>query len=136
MDKIGRKDFDGWIRIKKKLHTDGKLRIIKNGEVWWCAVGENVGSEICGKGETFARPVLVLRKLNRLSFIGIPLTSKKHKGSWYVSFRFKCKPQIAVVAQVENISVYRLYSKIGEVPNSDLELVREGLIGLLAKNIP
>lgn len=136
MDKSGKKDFSGWIEIKKKIHEDGKVRNIREGEVWWCAIGENVGSEICGKGKTFARPVLIIKKLSQLNFIGIPLTSKKHKGSWYVEFEFKKKVQIAVVAQVENVSVYRLYGKMGEVPNSDLELVRNGLGRLLIKNIP
>ncbi len=131
-----RKDFKRWIVIKEKLDYVGELRTINDGEVWWCAVGENVGSEICGKGETFARPVLVLRKLSKYNFVGIPLTSKKHEGSWYVCFKFKKRLQTAVVSQVENISVYRLYSKIGRVPNSDLELVKEGLMRLIAKNIP
>ena len=136
MYRDGKKDFNGWIIIKEKLHNDGSIHRIKVGEVWWCAVGENIGSEICGKGKTFARPVLILRKLSGNNFIGIPLTSKKHKGNWYVNFEFKGKSQVAVVSQVENISVYRLYSKMGEVPNSDLELVRNGLIDLLVKNIP
>ena len=38
---------------------------------------------------------------------------------------------IAVVAQVENISSYRLYSKMGEVPESDLNMVRMALVLLI-----
>ena len=136
MDKFGKKDFNGWIEIKKKLHEDKKIRVMREGEIWWCAVGENVVSEICGKGKTFARPVLILRKLGKLDFMGVPLTSKRHKGSWYVEFGFKGKTQVAVVAQVENVSIYRLYSKIGRVPNSVLEAVTEGLVRLITKNIP
>ena len=138
MDNIGRKDFDGWIAVKKRLHYKGGLRNIKDGDIWWCAIGENVGSEICGKGKTFARPVLVTRKLDRYSFVGVPLTSKKHYGSWYANFEFQNRKQIAIVAQVETISVQRLYSKMGKVPNSDLEMVRAKLCDLVCgeKNIP
>lgn len=136
MDKNGNKDFKGWIIIKDKIHDNGKIRVIRNGEIWWCAVGENVGTEICGKGKIFARPVLILRKLNKYSFIGVPLTSKHHKGSWYVTFDFKNRLQTAIVSQVENISVFRLYNKIGEVPDSDLESVRDGLFNLFLKNTP
>ena len=136
MYKNGKKDFYGWIKIKKKLHYSGKIRVIKEGEIWWCAIGENIGSEICGKGETFARPILVLKKLSKYNFIGIPLTSKNHQGDWYVDFLFNNRIQIDVIAQVENTSIYRLYSKIGEVPNSDLISVRNGLIKLIQKNIP
>ena len=135
MNKSGKKDFDGWIKLKKKLHYGGKVRVIKSGEIWWCAIGENVGSEICGKGEIFARPVLILRKLSKFNFIGVPLTSKNHKGSWYVGFEFRNKLQTAVISQIENISIYRLYNKIGEIPNSDLKLVEDGLVKLI-KNTP
>ena len=100
-------------------------------------MGENVGTEINGKSKTFARPVLVIRKLSRYSFIGVPLTSQKHEGSWYSSFEFQNKRQVAVLAQVRNFSVSRLYRKMGVVPESDLELVRNGLASLiLGKNNP
>ena len=133
MNRTSRKDFDGWIKLKKKIHFDGVLRTIREGEVWWCRVGENVGKEICGKGKDFLRLVLIIYKLSRYNFIGIPLTSKEHKGSWYVRFRFKNKDEYAVVAQVENISVYRLHHKMGEVPESDLENVITGLCRLFEK---
>ncbi len=80
MNQNGKKDFDGWIKIKKEIHFKGSIRTIKEGEIWWCKIGENVGKEICGKGKDFLRPVLIVRKLNKYSFIGIPLTSKEHEG--------------------------------------------------------
>ena len=133
MNKYGKKDFRGWIIIKERIHNTKRPRTFNNGEVWWCAVGENVGSEICGKGKTFARPVVVARKLDRYSFIGVPLTSKEHEGSWYVDFIFQNKKQIAVVAQTEYISVFRLYDKIGRLPQSDLDLIKTGIINLISK---
>ena len=138
MDRIGRKDFDGWMVIKKKLHYGGSLRRIKDGDIWWCAIGENVGSEICGKGKIFARPVVVARKLDRYNFIGVPLTSKNHAGSWYTDFVFQDKKQIAVLSQVENISVQRLYNKMGVLSDPDLGIIRERLCDLIAgiKNTP
>ena len=107
MDKIGKKDFDGWIKLKEKLHNTRQLRTVGEGDIWWCGLGENVGVEICGKGNLFARPVLVVRKFGRYSFMGVPLTSKEHTGNWYVSFEFKNKKEIAVLAQAETISVSR-----------------------------
>ena len=137
MEKNGKKDFDGWITIKKRIHGEQLLRSIREGEVWWCRIGENVGSEICGKGRDFLRPVLIIKKLSRFNFIGTPLTSKEHFGSWYVPFAFQGKEEYAVVAQVENISIYRLHYKMGEVPEQDLERVIIGLCDLLKhKNKP
>ena len=125
------KNFRGWIKLKAKLHFSHHICAIKEGDVWWCAVGENVGTEINGKSDTFARPVLVLRKLSSLNFIGVPLTSKNHDGSWYVSFIFKNKNQTAVLSQIRNFSVSRLYNKMGVVPRTDLDLVKKGLFDLI-----
>ena len=133
MDKNGKKDFKGWIRIKEKIHNRKSIRTINDGEVWWCIIGENVGNEICGKGKDFLRPVIIIKKLTKANFIGIPLTSKQHIGSWYVNFDFNHKNQCAVVAQVENISTYRLHYKIGELPEPDLEKILNGLYNLLGK---
>ena len=58
--------------------------------------------------------------------MGVPLTSQKHQGTWYVPFEFKNREQIAVLAQARVLSVFRLYKKMGTVPDSDLELVRDG----------
>ena len=135
MNKKGKKDFKGWMRIKAEIHKKGSLRTFREGEIWWCKVGENVGSEICGKGKDFLRPVLVVNKLSRYNFIGVPLTSKEHTGSWYVHFKFKGKDEYAVVAQVENISTHRLHYKMGEVPESDLNRVLVGLCGLFKLKI-
>lgn len=134
MNKNEEKDFDGWIVIKKAIHYKASLRTIKEGEIWWCKIGENVGKEICGKGKDFLRPVLIVNKLSKYNFIGVPLTTKKHEGNWYVKFRFKNKNEYAVVAQVENVSVHRLHYKMGEVPQSDLNAVLSGLCSLLTQN--
>lgn len=118
------KDFDGWIRVKKSVHYYGRMPSIKEGEVWWCAVGENVGVEINGKSEAFSRPVLVMKKLSRFGFLGVPLTSQFHTGNWYTEFVFKNKRQFASIAQIRVFSVSRLYKKIGTAPNSDLQLIK------------
>lgn len=120
------KRFDDWNIVKSDLHFAGIFRDIKEGDVWWCSMGENVGVEINGKQEFFLRPVLVLKKLSKFGFMGVPLTSQSHEGSWYVPFVFKDKNQNAVLAQARVLSVYRLRRKMGTVPNSDLQLVRDG----------
>ena len=125
-----RKDFDGWIGLKKNMDELGKLPTINEGEVWWCGVGANVGVEISGKGRRYSRPVLVLKKLSKFGFMAVPLTSKMKEGSWYVSFEFQGMDQTAVVGQARVMSVSRLYGKMGELPKVDLDKVREGFYNL------
>ena len=124
------KRFDEWIKLKEKLHAVGRVRAIHEGEVWWCAMGENVGVEINGKSENFTRPVLIFKKLSGLSFLGVPLTTKAHDGSWYVRFVFKDINQFAALSQIRILSVSRLNKRMGTLPSSDYELVRNGFRAL------
>ena len=120
------KHFDEWNDVKKTRHSFNRVPAIKEGEIWWCAMGENVGVEINGKHERFSRPVLVFKKLSQFGFMGIPLTSQEHQGEWYVSFIFRNKKQTAALAQARVMSVARLCEKMGTIPNSDLGAVRAG----------
>ena len=123
-----------WNVVKEDFHCtpNSKLQFVRNGEIWWVGVGENVGVEINGKSEYFSRPVLVLKKLSHYGFMGIPLTSQRHKGSWYVPFIFQGNVETAVLAQAKVFSTARLYGRIGQIPDTDLEKVREGFIKLYA----
>ena len=47
------KDFDSWNEVKKGLDSYDVFLPIKEGGVWWCSVGMNVGIEMCGKGWLF-----------------------------------------------------------------------------------
>lgn len=124
---MGDKRFDEWNGVKKGLHCSGVIRTVKKSEVWWCGMGENIGVEINGKGDGFARPVLILRKLSKFSFIGVPLTSQPHKGSWYAHFRFKDRDEYAIFAQMRAFSVKRLYRKMGSVDDCDMKTILERL---------
>ena len=135
MLKNDEKDFDGWMRLKRKLHNIGKYRFIHEGDVWWYAAGENIRTEINGKSKLFSRPILVIKKFGRHSFWGVPLTTQIHKGSWYVRFAFQGKPVCAAVIQLRNVDVARLYERIGQVPESDLKSVKDGVIDLLSENV-
>jgi mRNA interferase MazF len=70
------KDFDSWNLLKKKIQIKNSVPSFKSKEIWWCNLGINIGSEQDGKGLLFSRPVLVIKKISRQLFVGIPLSSK------------------------------------------------------------
>lgn len=43
------KHWQDWILLKATRHDANQVRTITEGEIWWCAVGENIGIEINGK---------------------------------------------------------------------------------------
>ena len=103
------------------------------GDLWWCAIGENVGIEASGKGENFTRPVIVLKKFGRLAFFGIPVTTTKRAGSWYAPFKHKGILETALLMQARTFSYKRLDRKMGELDETDFRSVKEAFVRLLSE---
>lgn len=124
--------LEAWFSVKEHKHNTAPEKIprITEGEVWWVAVGENVGVEINGKSEYFSRPVIVFKKLSHLGFMGIPLSTQEHTGSWYVNFRFQGKEVYAALSQAKTFSSSRLYTRLGQVAEDDMEKVKNGFRNL------
>ena len=120
-----------WIKLKEKLHGNAsRPPLFKEGEIWWCYVGENVGAEVNGKGEQFTRPVLIFKKYDKFSFFAIPLTTKKKVGTWYCSFRYGGDLQNAQLAQGRVVSYKRLKERIGKIDSSDFEKIKKAFLEL------
>lgn len=112
-------------------HSREDIPKVKNGDIWWCRVGENVGIEINGKSELFTRPVYIYKKLSALGVIVLPLTSQPKTGSWYCPFIFNGKQQYAALSQIRTVSVLRLEKKIGSLDRANREEVKRKLLALL-----
>lgn len=112
--------LDNWNEEKFLTHSRAILPAFKEGDVWWCKIGENIGIEINGKHKYSLRPVYILKKFDSMGALVIPLTSQKKTGSWYCSFLLKNRRQYAVFAQVRTISSLRLCRKLG-VPSKDIQ---------------
>ena len=131
------KTYQKWMKRKSIINNGGKYRKINEGDVVWAAVGENVGVEIDGKSEKYSRPVIVLRKHTTQCFTGVPLTSRPHKGSWYASFEFQGKKQVAVLIQTKLFDTSRVYDRIGELSKKDyMHILKSYAKFILNKNMP
>lgn len=126
-----KKDFDQWNIKKKQLEKVEKKFLFKTGDVWWCSVGLNVRVESCGKGIDFQRPVLVLRKLSKESFIGIPLSTQKKVGSWFVDMTIHGEKRYALLYQIRMFSVSRFQRRLATLDDNDFIKVKEKLETLL-----
>jgi hypothetical protein len=80
------KDFDRWNGKKKELNGTEFSGYVHEREVWWCALGVNVGVEADGKHDNFERPVLIVRKFSRDSVLIIPLTTRTQIRPYHVMF--------------------------------------------------
>ncbi len=126
------KDFVNWIQYKIYLNTKQKFAKFKEGEVWWCSFGVNVGIETDGKNDKFNRPVLVLKKFNSRQFFAIPLTSKnKQNDKFYFELQLKDKISFLCLSQMRVLDAKRLQSYHTKINQNVLKQVKKEFIKLL-----
>ncbi len=125
------KDFDSWNEKKKLIEGRFSHIIFRERDIWWCSVGINVGNESCGKGKDFQRPVIILKKLNQKSFIGLPCSTKPHKGSWFYTVRVNNTINYISLHQVRMFDVNRLQRQITHLKRGDYIEIKQKLEKLL-----
>ena len=119
------KEIKNWFELKIKLWPKNDNVVFKQGDIWWCSLGFNIGEEILGKGTKFTRPVLVFKKFTSNSFLGLPLTTHGKKGSWYVEISFKNTKQYALLNQARILDKKRLTSRLGALGNTEYLKVKK-----------
>lgn len=119
-----------WCKIAIQLQIKPRHIFFKEGEIWWCSVGINVGVEIFGKNADFARPVIIFKKFNDNSFLGIPLTTQPKQGVWHVSFMHADKKQYANFSQIRTFDSGRLINKVGVLSDGNFQEMQNRFVKL------
>lgn len=124
--------FDNWNEVKKNVETKSKKALFKERDIFFASLGHNIGFEQNGKGNSFMRPVIVLKKFSNDVFLGVPLTSKDKKGIFYYSFYFGDNiKNSAILSQIRLFDTKRLERKIGTINKDDFEKIREAIKKLI-----
>ena len=117
--------LDRWNDIKKDIHNNRRPVYARRKEIWWCAIGSNIGFEQDGKNNYFERPVLVLKRFNKELILVVSLTSVIKSNPYYYQYKFKKQRFSVILSQVKTISTRRLLRKQGIFPENDFKTVRE-----------
>lgn len=127
------KDFDGWNKRKKQTDQKGLRPHYHAREIWWCAVGVNVGNELDGTGKQHDRPVLVVRGFNAETFFGVPLIGHERKGRYYFALgQVGDREAVVNLSQARLFDTKRLIRKVGMIDERTYrELVRSLALTLL-----
>ena len=127
------KDFDAWNDKKKSINGLDPTGIYFNeGDIWWCRIGLNVGDEQDGKGASFERPIIIIRKFNQLLFWAVPLSSKIKKNPYYASCVSSTgEIRSAIISQIRLTSIKRLTDKIGFVEVGSFVTIKKAIKDLL-----
>jgi mRNA interferase MazF len=127
------KDFDGWNFHKKAID----LMIINSQyherQIWWCALGLNVGSEDDGKNEYFERPVLLFRSFGVDTSWVIPLSSRQDSRQSRLNYRVDVQgiSKTARLHQLRLVSNKRLIRFVELVSYQDFQNIRNMLRDLI-----
>lgn len=126
--------FNQWNEIKKDTHKKENTVGFKEREIFWLRLGQNVGNEEYGKGNEFQRPVLIIRKLTRNIFIGVPLTSTLKDNDYFHKFIYKTKKGLvensAMILQLKTFDKNRLMTRIGMINKNDFEIINKKVVNL------
>lgn len=132
-------DYNEWNECKQKI-TVRESPLFHEREVWITSIGLNIGTEINGKQQLFVRPVLVLRKLNRHQFIGVPLTTKPQNPIHSVGLakvHFLARESVCICTHLRTFSSKRLQRRLGKIPESIwLEVVQKSAGLLTPPQVP
>ena len=122
------KDFDNWNKKKKETHNQEDRLYFRDGEIWWVKLGISIGYETDGKSSDFTRPVLILKKYNKYSFLAVPLTSKTKLGLYYFPIgEVDGKEAVGILSQLRNIDSLRLVNKVGVLAEEVLKEIKKAV---------
>lgn len=119
------KDFDVWNEKKKEVNNRTDQTLFHEREIWWCSLGLNIGFEQDGKHDNFERPVLILRKWSKNTFVGLPLTTTLKTGSYFFDLFVNNENSVALLSQSRTLDKRRLLRKMGTFSRAKFGELRE-----------
>jgi len=139
LNKNIKKDFDKWNEVKKQRDRsefpDGPFP--KEGMVWMCILGVNIGFEQNGTEKNFERPMLVVKKFNNQMYWAVPLSSKQKEYDFYFNFTDPNGQEVsAILAQMRLISVKRFVREMYRFDDTLFVEIIASIVGFLDKSKP
>ena len=126
--------FDRWNEKKKTTNFNGDCPHFLPGQIWWAQLGQNIATEVAGKGNDFLRPVLILQRVYGNACLATPLTSQERTGDYYFHFQdSKGRTQYALLTQTRYLDGKRLKYQLGDTKKEDLAKLREAFCRLIKK---
>ena len=116
--------FNSWNILKQTKHFSKKTIGIKERDIVFIHMGQNVGYEQDGKGDEFLRPIVITKAFNKDMFLGIALTTKIKEDRFHFKFRFTnknntCIDNCAILSQVKFYDTKRIKYKTGTMNKDD-----------------
>jgi mRNA interferase MazF len=120
------KDFDVWNEQKKRIQVSDSRQDYSEGDIWWCVLGTNIGSEQDGTGSKYDRPVLILKEINKETCYVVPLTTAKKLSQYRIPIgKIGKRENVANISQIRVVDTKRLDLRIGSLDPCMFLYIRE-----------
>ncbi len=120
----------------EQLNTADGTAVFHGREVWWCALGANIGYEQDGTSELFTRPVAILTKFNLDACLVVPLTARPKTGKYYVPVgEVNGRNATAVLSQIRFVDRKRLAVKIATLDQDTFEDLTTAIVRACFPNL-
>jgi len=114
------KEFFAWNKLKILLNGKNRKVFFREREILLTYLGKNIGFEQNGAGKEFLRPVVIIRKFNKDTFLSAPLTKSMKKGKSFFNFQFKKEiTSTAILSQIRMLDARRLKYRIGYIDKNN-----------------
>src|SRR3989344_3623575 len=125
-----KKDFDTWNEVKKRVNERDTVNVyFYEREIWWCALGANIGFEQDGTNETFERPIVIIKKYNPQIFLAVPLSATSKRGKYYAPLGLvDDRDAVAILSQLRLLDCKRLTNRIGTLDSFVFEKLVESIV--------
>ena len=131
------KDYKRWHNEKSRINESEGAALFHEREIWWCALGANIGFEQDGSSALFTRPVIVLTKFNLNSCLVVPLTAKPKTGKYYFPIgKVEDKEAVAVLSQLRFIDRKRLALKIETLDRDTFQVLNAAIVKACFPSLP
>jgi len=125
------KNFIDWFKLKPKLDVLNHMPpLVSERDIWWCHFGENIGTEVSGKGNKYNRPAIIYRKLSKYTFLVIPTSTQIKVGTWFIFFNHNSINMVACLHQIRVIDYRRIEKSMGKISPIDFKNVQQGFKNL------
>jgi mRNA interferase MazF len=129
-----KKRHNNWNDFKKILEDIDIFIPFKEREIWWAALGVNIGTEIDGKGENFERPIIIIKKFNKEQMLAVPLSRVKipKTGIHVPLYHWALDAQsTGIITQLQTVNNRRLLRFIGILPRDQFSILVKAVDNIL-----
>ena len=106
-------DYNNWNKLKQNINKKNKIIYFREGQIWYINMWINIWYEEDWKKENYSRPVLILKKFSKDTFLWVSTTSIRKKWKFYYNiWEIKWIENFLILSQIRLYSSKRLLSHI------------------------